>query len=130
MNTIYCNIIGCSLAETCVRRKNYDLLEPDTVSVIRMINPKNSRVAGECPHYLAIGTKAVAWGFIEMLDSLPHRMLEDFRYNMERRFGHTIYYEYRRGLRPINAELQQEITDQLRSSGYEGDIWFDRYSEA
>ena len=43
--------------------------------------------------------------------------------------GVKMYYEYKRGDRPLNPEQQQTIRELVKSYGYTREVPFDRYTE-
>ena len=119
----------CPRHEHCVRwlGRNEVYQESLVQICISMVNPKIAKA--DCPMYCHDEKVPVAYGFIRLLDQLPRKMGIDFMKWLTEVSNRTYAYEQRNGTRPIPPRQQQQITDYLRSQGWEQPIDFDRYGE-
>ena len=99
--------------------------------VVMAVNPMNNEVqAGHCPMYRFAGKQRMARGMTRMLTlDMPGRVEKGIRQELFQYFGRTNYYEYRKGVRLISPEQQQEIANIFQAYGWNEPPQFDDFVE-
>lgn len=119
----------CSQALTCLRRIVEQEI-PDSVEFLVVINPKHqATLNGDCPYYRSNIKVRYAKGFINILENLPHKQMQDVISLLVSRFSQRTYYRIRKGERLLSPYEQQEILNILKRCGITSTQEFDAYVE-
>lgn len=119
----------CPKASTCLRQ----IVErevPDSVEYLVIINPKHqSTLEGDCPYYRSNAKVRYAKGFIELLESLPHKQMQSVIVAIIGRFSQRTYYRMRKGERLLSPAEQQELQNIFKECRVTHVLEFDAYVE-
>ena len=119
----------CPLHGHCLRWQGRQFVS-NTVLVTTVVNLSNPAIGGEqCPIYIPDKPVQMAYGFVNLLDSMPSKLAKQLMDWMKTVCNRTYAYEYRNGSRPISPSLQRMIADKCEQLGFTAPIVFDGYRE-
>ena len=124
-----CSIVECPLHVHCLRWKTRDYVS-EKEHIIMTVNP-NHPVNGteKCEYFRSDEKLTIAWGFVHLIDNMPRSMGTAIRKELETIYGHTIYYEFRRGERPIPPAMRERIASVCLKHGWTEAPVYDRFTE-
>ena len=101
----------CPNAATCLRQIA-EVSAPDDVECWTIISPKRlASLTGDCPYYRSNKKTRYAMGFINILDSLPYKQMQEVSKYLISHFGQSTYYRARKGTRPLLPTEQQFVLE-------------------
>lgn len=119
----------CPKASTCLRQIVEQEL-PDSVEYLVVINPRNQNtLKGDCPHYRSNAKVRYAKGFTKLLESLPHKQMQNIIPLIVSRFSQRTYYRIRKGERLLSPAEQEDLLNIFRRCGVTQVPEFDAYVE-
>lgn len=119
----------CPQASTCLRQLS-EQSAPDTLESWNYLNPKHlANLNGNCPHYRSSAKVNYAKGFVDMLESLPHKQMQTAVLQLMAHFSRRTYYRMRKGERLLSPAEQKEMLYILKQCGVAKAGNFDAYVE-
>lgn len=119
----------CPNAATCLRQI-VEVSAPDDVECWTIISPKRlASLTGDCPYYRSNKKTRYAMGFINILDSLPYKQMQEVSKYLISHFGQSTYYRARKGTRPLLPTEQQFVLETLKRCKADSCQEFDAYYE-
>ena len=116
-------------AATCLRQIA-EVSAPDDVECWTIISPKRlASLTGDCPYYRSNKKTRYAMGFINILDSLPYKQMQEVSKYLISHFGQSTYYRARKGTRPLLPTEQQFVLETLKRCKADSCQEFDAYYE-
>lgn len=104
---------------------------PEKVEHWTIISPKRlTTTKGDCPYYRSNIKASYAKGFIGILESLPHKQMENVIIHLMSFFSRRTYYRVRKGERLLSPAEQQQVLNVLKYCGVLQPPKFDEYIEA
>ncbi|MBQ6063901.1 MAG: hypothetical protein IJK87_09795 [Prevotella sp.] len=126
---VLCTNGGCPLHQDCLRFLAGSCA-PESLEAAPCVMPKAQK-GSECRWFDGEKVVVLAYGFSHLYDKVLKHDYTDMRKSITRYLhGTKMYYEYKRGDRPLNPEQQQWICQLVRSYGYDWEVTFDRYVES
>lgn len=120
----------CPKADTCLRQLTEQSV-PEEVEYWSIISPKRlNSIKGDCPYYRSNIKARYAKGFIGILESLPHKQMENVISHLISFFNRRTYYRVRKGERLLSPAEQQQFINILKYCGVSQPLKFDEYTEA
>ena len=120
----------CPKADTCLRQLAEQSV-PEEVEYWSIISPKRlNSIKGNCPYYRSNIKARYAKGFIGILESLPHKQMENVISHLLSFFNRRTYYRVRKGERLLSPAEQQQFINILKYCGVSQPLKFDEYTEA
>ena len=99
---------------------------PETLFAATVVNPRFIATAGgECPAYRNDQPQRIHVGMVHFYDAMPGAMEKTIKARLIERYSRVVYYQYRRGERPITPEVEQEIERTCRECGWTAPLAFD-----
>lgn len=103
---------------------------PDSLESAHCVMP-NTLKDGRCRWFDLKMIVVNAYGFSHLYDQVLKRDYTSMRKSITNYLhGTKMYYEYKRGERPLSPEQQQQIQLIVNNFGYDWEVVFDRYAEA
>lgn len=125
---VLCNNSQCPLRNDCLRFLAAEQA-PETLEVANCVMPKTLK-GNACRWYDKKTAIIYAAGFSHLYDHVLKADYTPMRKTITRYLhGTKLYYEYKRGDRPLSPEQQQWIRNYVKSRGYDWEVEFDRYFE-
>ena len=120
----------CPKANICLRQLAEQSI-PEKVEHWTIISPKRlTTTKGDCPYYRSNIKASYAKGFIGILESLPHKQMENVIIHLMSFFSRRTYYRVRKGERLLSPAEQQQVLNVLKHCGVLQPPKFDEYIEA
>ena len=117
-------------ADRCLRQLAEQSI-PEKVEHWTIISPKRlTTTKGDCPYYRSNIKASYAKGFIGILESLPHKQMENVIIHLMSFFSRRTYYRVRKGERLLSPAEQQQVLNVLKYCGVLQPPKFDEYIEA
>ena len=125
---VLCTNSACPLRQDCLRYLA-GVNAPESLEMARCVMPKTLK-DGQCRWLNRKQVVVKAYGFTLLYDHILKKDYTAIRKSITKYLhGAKMYYEYKRGERPLKPEQQQWIRDLLKSYGYECEEPFDRCIE-
>ena len=126
-----CQSTECERSGECLRHLMFHQMPANRTSWPCLL-PAAVQPTATCAHFVKAEKVRMAWGWCRLYGQLQGRKLQHaVRMALTNMLGSKgTYYRYRNGERPMNAAMQQMVTDRLRAAGYNGEVVFDRYGDA
>ena len=119
----------CPKAATCLRHVAVEMMSSE-VPKWSIISPAYlAQTEGECPVYRSAEKVQYARGFVRMIRTLPVNVSEMAMHKLIARFGRNVYYDMRKGKRPIAPAEQEIIRTVVAECGAQQEVVFDSYEE-
>ncbi|WP_297905350.1 DUF6078 family protein [uncultured Parabacteroides sp.] len=119
----------CPKASTCLRQLAEQSM-PDETAYWQIISPRHlASLKGTCPYYRPNKKVRYATGFVNLLESLPHKQMLTVIPVLMRHFSRRTYYRVRKGERPLSPSEQQVVLNVLKRCGVKEAKDFDAYFE-
>ncbi len=126
---IMCLNQQCPKADTCLRQLAEQSV-PEKIEYLFIVNPKHlTTTKGDCPYYRCNIKARYAKGFIGILESLPHKQMENVISHLMSFFSRRTYYRVRKGERLLSPLEQQQVLNILKHCGVSQPPRFDAYIE-
>ena len=121
-----CLHADCPKADVCLHQIAYQkLLTGQTF--LHLINPKLCKKKGRCPFYRNCTPMKFARGFKGFQKRMYPDQYAEFSSMLKSKFGHTPYFERRRGERVLSPTEQTLIINALQQVGVKEKLEFDAY---
>lgn len=128
-NYLLCFNDHCPRREQCLRWILKDYV-PDDLLIVNAINPGYKNIgADRCSEFKSSEKRRMAIGMTKFYDEMPRKTEQSIRHALELHFGHTMYYLYRRGDRPITPAMQEEIRKICKKNHWEKEPVYDGFRE-
>lgn len=126
---VLCTNNACPLRQDCMRF-HAGFHAPDSLESAHCVMP-NTLKDGRCRWFDLKMIVVNAYGFSHLYDQVLKRDYTSMRKSITNYLhGTKMYYEYKRGERPLSPEQQQQIQLIVNNFGYDWEVVFDRYAEA
>ncbi len=126
---VLCTLQNCPLCNQCLRHLAASQA-PATLQTAVCVMPKVLNDT-QCRFFDPVRKVTVARGFTHLFDKVLKNdftaMRESLTYYLH---GSKLFYEYKRGDRPLMPEQQEWIRQLVKKFGYDWDVPFDRFEEA
>lgn len=123
-----CQFADCPQARNCLHQIACHSLM-DSEKFLNLINPKLCTRDAQCRFFRNSAPTLFAFGFKNMKEHMLPQQYVAFKEMLTERFGHTLFYERRRGDIPLTPEEQELIRQALQQVGVTEKLEFDRYEE-
>ena len=128
-NYTLCLKNDCPKAATCLRYMAVGMMSSE-VQRWSIISPAYlAQTEGECPVYRSAEKVQYARGFVRMIRTLPVNVSEMVAKRLIAHFGRNVYYDMRKGKRPIAPAEQEIIRTVVAECGAQQEVVFDSYEE-
>ena len=125
---VLCTNGQCQFQSSCLRYLAGSRI-PEDKEIAMCVMPKTLK-DGKCRWYDKRTVAVFASGFSHLYDKVMKMDYTKMRKAITSYLhGAKLYYEYKRGDRPLSPEQQQWIRDYVKSCGYDWEVEFDRYFE-
>lgn len=128
-NLLVCYSGSCERRQHCLRWIAGPYVS-ETDRVLTCVNVMNAEVrAGRCPLYRADVPMTMKRGFTHLYDDMPKRIGTAIRLELDRHFGHTMYYKLRNGKQSITPDMQRHIAEVCQKHGWTAEPVYDETTE-
>lgn len=126
---VLCTNDTCPLRQDCMRFLAGSNA-PENLEMAQCVMPAALK-DGQCRWFDRKRTVVNAFGFSHLYDKVLKRDYTSMRKSITNYLhGAKMYYEYKRGDRPLSPEQQQRIQQIVKNCGYEWEVPFDSFAEA
>ena len=126
-NYLLCYNNQCEKHEQCLRWILKDYVPKEQASVTA-VNPLYTDKSG-CSLFQSSEKRKMAVGMTKFYDEMPRKKGQSIRDTLEGHFGHTMYYLYRNGERPITPDMQEYIKKVCIRNGWNEEAVYDGFTE-
>lgn len=120
----------CPKADTCLRRL-VEISMPDNINDWSFIPPRHlAAQQGSCPYYRPRNRVRYARGFINILNEMPYKQMQEIVFHLTNYFNRRTYYRVRKGERSLSPSEQQGMRNILKKHGVEEPWEFDSYFDS
>ncbi|MBQ8047908.1 MAG: hypothetical protein IJ196_08295 [Prevotella sp.] len=127
-NYLVCYLEECPLQGRCLRYMAGKYVPEEAISTTCV--SRNHALTGteSCPLYRSSERLEMKWGMTRFYEEMPRRVAVAVKRELEERLGHTMYYRYRDGLRPVTPRMQRDVERVCRRHGWTKAPVYDRSS--
>lgn len=124
-----CANTTCSQCATCLRALAWSQDKGER-AYMPTLSPALATGDEHCAHYCKAEALRYARGFTRMMNQMSRQGYDRFRDWGIGHFGHTFFYEMRRGEKAISPEQQDYLLNMARKVGLTDGLEFDTYEES